>query len=315
MVKADNGYFYAAVVTYRTGGSGSGSGSGSDDGNGGGTTDPTDPDTGDGEEDDPVVTEKYTITVTCGTYGAVMYDNKSVTDEVEINAGESAVFTFDPNDTYEIDTVTVDDKNVTVTANTYTFENINGDHTINVTFKKCAIKSLTVEGPDKTEYWVDYDHNTGETFDTTGLKVMATYTDDNQEDVTEQCTLTMGDAKLTHGRPFTNAEAIGNQTITITHPECAESESITIKVYEMYLMAGVPVHISKSELNSFTPVGQTLHIYNFTNSSPFTHTIEQSELDNEELTFEPVAYDYDKVEYRCYIQYRTLNGFLRIDVD
>ena len=306
MVKADNGYFYAAIVSYRTGSSSSAS-----DGNGG-TTPAPGPDPDEGEDDDPVATEKYTITVTCGANGNVMYDGQSVTDEVEINAGESAVFTFDPNDTYEIDTVTVDDKKVENPGTSYTF--VDGeDHTINVTFKKCAIIGLTVEtieGTFKDEYWVCYNdkHGGGEKLDLSGLKVKATYSNGTWEDVTSECTF---DPDTNY--EFTKADARnGQKTIFIKHPDFNSTQTVTVTVHDVYTqISPTDVHgekITFKDGDIFTPKGMMISISYYVNgsfSSPAKSIeITQEMIDNGEVTFDAIKLKGGIGKNRVSVTYR-----------
>jgi len=72
----------------------------------------------------------YTITATAGENGSI-----SPSGDTTVNYGSDQVYTFTPEDGYEVDTVTVDGESTTVTGNTYTFTNVMSAHTINVTFK------------------------------------------------------------------------------------------------------------------------------------------------------------------------------------
>jgi hypothetical protein len=75
---------------------------------------------------------KHTITATAGEHGTI-----SPSGVLEIVEGGSQKFTFIPKMCYEIDEVKIDGTNNpnAVTAGSYTFTNIEGDHTIEVTFK------------------------------------------------------------------------------------------------------------------------------------------------------------------------------------
>ena len=316
MVKADNGWFYAAVVTTTTGGSGSGSGSGSDDGNGGGTTDPTDPDTGDGEEDDPVVTEKYTITVTCGENGNVMHNGKSVSGKVEIEVGTSGTFTFDPDDTYEIDTVTVDSKKVENPGTSYTFDD-DEDHTINVTFKKCAIIGLTVEtieGTFKDVYWVGDNAQTGEKFDPAGLKVSATYSDYNKEDVTDDCTFTIDNKK---DYIFTSEDAaIGSKQVVIKHPASGKTTTVTVTVRQVRMVIDTN-NVTRGDDGKFSPVGMMIKTWYYENGNYTAGPsikITQDMINSGEVIHKYEGREFGiwgKYKYRIY--YRSLNAPVSVD--
>jgi len=80
----------------------------------------------------------YTITATAGSNGSI-----SPSGSVSVNAGSSQTFTVTPDSGYEVDTLTVDGSTATLTNNTYTFSNVQADHTISVTFKL----------PDLTDYF------------------------------------------------------------------------------------------------------------------------------------------------------------------
>ncbi len=76
------------------------------------------------------VKEQYTITASAGSNGKI-----SPSGSVKVMEGNDAVFTFTPNKGYQISQVTVDGKAVSVKNNKYTFENVNANHKISVTFK------------------------------------------------------------------------------------------------------------------------------------------------------------------------------------
>lgn len=140
LVKADNGSFYAAILTYRNGGSGGGSGSGGgttggDSGEQGGSGEGGDnPGGGDiGDEN-----TEYTIVVNF-TEGAV------VTSKDTVKSGDTFNFTVYPIEGRQIAAVTVDggdyeQTSSNSTSTTYSVDNItgNGDGkvVITVTFAK-----------------------------------------------------------------------------------------------------------------------------------------------------------------------------------
>ncbi|WP_028323900.1 InlB B-repeat-containing protein [Desulfatirhabdium butyrativorans] len=72
----------------------------------------------------------YTITATAGTGGSI-----SPSGAVSVNHFGSQSFTMTANTGYILDKVTVDGTEITMAGNTYTFNNINQDHTITATFK------------------------------------------------------------------------------------------------------------------------------------------------------------------------------------
>ncbi|MCF0168770.1 MAG: hypothetical protein HUJ93_09060, partial [Bacteroidales bacterium] len=65
------------------------------------------------------------------------YGTISPNGQVSVNEGENVTFTFTPNESCTLVSVYVDDVDVTnqVVDNTYTFENVTADHTINANFE------------------------------------------------------------------------------------------------------------------------------------------------------------------------------------
>ncbi|MGI5822278.1 MAG: T9SS type A sorting domain-containing protein, partial [Bacteroidales bacterium] len=74
-------------------------------------------------------TATYTITATAGPNGTI-----TPSGVVTVNEGGSQTFTFAPADGYQIHTVLVDNVAQTPVPTSYTFENIQGNHTIHVDF-------------------------------------------------------------------------------------------------------------------------------------------------------------------------------------
>ena len=81
----------------------------------------------------------YTITATAGANGSI-----TPSGAVGVAAGGSQTFTISPSSGYVIDTLKVDGLEVTATTS-YTFSDVNTDHTIEVTFKQ---ESQTPDVPD-----------------------------------------------------------------------------------------------------------------------------------------------------------------------
>ena len=116
----------------------------------------------------------YTITATAGSGGTI-----SPSGEVAVIEGGDQTFTISANSSYKVSQVLVDGQAVTVTNNSYTFENVTEDHTISVTFRytggggtvnpPATVSSIAVSGEFRTSYLA------GDTFDTTGMVVTATY--------------------------------------------------------------------------------------------------------------------------------------------
>ena len=83
----------------------------------------------------------YTITATAGANGSI-----SPSGAVGVAAGGSQTFTISPSSGYVIDTLKVDGLEVTATTS-YTFSEVNSNHTIEVNFKQ---ESQTPDVPDVT---------------------------------------------------------------------------------------------------------------------------------------------------------------------
>ena len=75
--------------------------------------------------------ETYTITATAGAGGSM-----NPFGAVTVNNGADQTFTITPDEGYEIANVQVDGVSVTVTDNSYTFTNVQENHSISVTFQE-----------------------------------------------------------------------------------------------------------------------------------------------------------------------------------
>ena len=121
--------------------------------------------------------EGYTIKASAGNGGKI-----SPSGDVKIEKGKDATFTFSANSGYVVSDVTVDGKKV-VASGSYTFKAVSENHTISVSFKyvgggggsvtpsKTLTKIEVTQQPYKTGYW------SGESFDASGMKVTAKYSD------------------------------------------------------------------------------------------------------------------------------------------
>ena len=79
-------------------------------------------------KDIPPVT--YTIKASASENG-----NISPSGDVSVISGNNQTFTFNPDNGYVVDKLTVDGTNVSFSGNSYTFTNVQANHTINATFK------------------------------------------------------------------------------------------------------------------------------------------------------------------------------------
>ena len=224
-----NGYYYAAVLTYRTGG---GSGSG---GSGGSSS-------GDGDEDNKPVS--YSITVE-------IEGNGTATAPSTVKAGESCTITTTPAAHHKVTDVTAVDKNgknVTISSsnNQYTIDKVNSDITVTVKFEKCAVTGIAVkENPDRMIY------EDGDAFEPDGMVITVTYEDGSTEDIT------------TGYEYETDALTPDNNEVTITY----EDQETTLKVTVNKKQYVVSV-TKKGEGGDVTPLGDTFvttgEAFNFT---------------------------------------------------
>ncbi|MGG1633011.1 S-layer homology domain-containing protein [Paenibacillus sp. NRS-1760] len=79
------------------------------------------------------VDTRFSITATTGSGGRITPNPPG--DVLRIDSGSNKELTFSPDYGKIVDTVTVDGEAATLSAGTYTFLNVNADHTIHVTFK------------------------------------------------------------------------------------------------------------------------------------------------------------------------------------
>ena len=84
--------------------------------------------------------EIYTLSISAGTDGSVIFGNATVTgtQTFEVEEGSNATLTIVPDNGYQLKGITVDGTDVTsgVVDNSYTIENISGNITVNVTFEQ-----------------------------------------------------------------------------------------------------------------------------------------------------------------------------------
>ena len=167
LVKADNGSFYAAILTYRNGGSG---GSGGGSGSGG---DPTDPDIDDENT-------QHAVTVTWTGDGSVTSDSGSITSgtPIQVDDGDNITLTFTPDNGWYVSEVKVGGASQENKEN-YTIADVNDDVTIEVTFSKITVTSIDItKNPDRLIY------QEGDKFDPTGMEVTVFYSDGSSKVVT-----------------------------------------------------------------------------------------------------------------------------------
>jgi uncharacterized repeat protein (TIGR02543 family) len=86
---------------------------------------------------------QYTITASAGANGSILPGGS-----VSVNTGGSQTFIFQPNAGYEVDQVKVDGSNVSFSNNSYTFNSVQANHTISVTFKALSPTQYTITASD-----------------------------------------------------------------------------------------------------------------------------------------------------------------------
>lgn len=92
----------------------------------------------------------YVITATAGEHGKI-----SPSGDVYVYYWNDQTFEITPDEGYEIDTLKVDGKAVDIVTS-YTFEEVEDDHTIEVTFKQTSPKPpVDIAGADTTGYKID----------------------------------------------------------------------------------------------------------------------------------------------------------------
>ena len=115
----------------------------------------------------------YTITVNAGENGTVTYNGEEVT-EVTVTEGATPAFVITPAENYQIGFLTVDETEIELTTeqlagHTYTFDAVEGDHTLAVTFvpvtsvEMFEVGSMTVyPNPNNGMFSIDFSNIEGD---------------------------------------------------------------------------------------------------------------------------------------------------------
>ncbi|MBR6067004.1 MAG: choice-of-anchor J domain-containing protein [Bacteroidales bacterium] len=118
--------------------------------------------------------QTYTITVNAGENGTVTYNDEEVTAPVVVNEGATPAFVITPVENYQIGVLTVDETEIELTTEqlagyTYTFEAVEGDHTLAVTFvpvtsaEMFEVGSMTVyPNPNNGMFSIDFSNIEGD---------------------------------------------------------------------------------------------------------------------------------------------------------
>ena len=161
MVKADNGWFYAAVVTTTTGGSGS------DDGNGGDTTPDPDP-------EEPGTKNKYTVSWTNPENGTITVTTSDgdVTNGNQVTENTTITITVTADNGYEVTGVTAGGTELS-SGGSYT---VSSNVTITATIAEKTVSSIEVI--ERPENFTCY-----KTLDLSQIKIKVTYKDGTTRDL------------------------------------------------------------------------------------------------------------------------------------
>lgn len=136
------------------------------------------------EEDAPVPgDEKHTVTVTSTSGGSI-----EPSGTITVEDGSSLTFSITPNPGYRLSSLYVDGRPVAFGIGTYVLEDIRGDRIVRAVFVRTGggdteepapvLKGLSVaEPPTRTVYSV------GDVFDPSGMKVVATYSDGSNHEL------------------------------------------------------------------------------------------------------------------------------------
>ena len=171
MVKADNGWFYAAVVTTTTGGSGS------DDGNGGDTTPDPDPGTGGEDEggDEPGTKNKYTVSwinPENGTITVTTSDGGNINSNSQVAEGTEITITVTADDGYKVTNIKAGDTELSSGGSCTVSSNV----TITATIAEKTVSSIEVI--ERPENFTCY-----KTLDLSQIKIKVTYEDGTTRDL------------------------------------------------------------------------------------------------------------------------------------
>ena len=172
MVKADNGWFYAAVVTTTTGGSGS------DDSNSGSTTPDPDPgDGGDGEggEEQPGTKIEYTVSWTNpenGTITVTTPDGDNISNNSQVAEGTEITITVTADDGYKVTNIKAGDTELSSGGSCTVDSNV----TITATIEEKTVTKIEVI--DYPKELTCYD-----TLDRSQIQIKVTYDDDTTREI------------------------------------------------------------------------------------------------------------------------------------
>jgi hypothetical protein len=194
----------------------------------------------------PLQSEAYTITASAGEHGSIDPEGEVIVDE-----GDSVTFTFEADEGYEIDKVIVDGEEIEVVGNSYTFENVTGNHSISVSFK-------AVEEPAKT-YTITANAGEHGSIDPEGEVIVdegdsVTFTFEPDEGYEIDKVIVDGEEIEVVGNSYTFEDVTGNHSINVSFkavenpPGTTYPPPVTLPVEEPKVEDGkveVPVPVVK----------------------------------------------------------------------
>lgn len=186
--------------------------------------------------------------------------------DVKVEKGTDMTFRFSASSGYTVSNVIVDGATVTGVSGSYTFKDVQGAHTIEVTFRSTGggggggsdrtLTGISVGGSYSTSY---YD---GDPFDIANLTVTAIYSDGSRIPVISGYTV---DPSVLH---------IGDDTVTVSYQ--GFTASITVTVSEPPVVTGIYVHTGPDKTTymageDFDPEGMVVYArFSDSSESPVT---------------------------------------------
>jgi hypothetical protein len=189
----------------------------------------------------------YTLTVSAGTNGSIL-PNGSVTT----NAGASVTFTATPSANYVVSTWSVDSVTVQTGGANYTLTNIQGAHTVSVTFLQATTSvavspaefvPVVLEGQNAAaemfEVWNAGNGSLSYTISTNAAWLSVSPTSGNSSGGTNAHTVSFNTASLSNG--------VYDATITISSPQAVNTQQtigVTLYVADSFDQTKKPVRLS-----------------------------------------------------------------------
>ncbi|RKP53834.1 hypothetical protein D7Z26_10570 [Cohnella endophytica] len=204
----------------------------------------------------------HTISASAGTNGSISPDGI-----VLVNEGTDKTFTFTSDNGYTIDKVNVDGTDVTVSGS-YTFTNVVGNHSINVTFKAIPPNTHTITASAGTNGSIS---PTGSVVVTEGTNKSFTFTSDNGYTI-DKVNVDGTDVTVSGSYTFTNV--VGNHSINVTF------KAITPNTHTITASAGTNGSISPN--GSIVVNEGTNKTFTFTPDSGYA--IDKVKIDGTEIT-------------------------------